>query len=343
MKINPDIKPKHKKVHSAGEYITGLTSGDRFLLSESITLIESAQKEKRILGLSILDECYQKKANTLRIAISGSPGVGKSTFIDYLAQFLIGLDHKVAILAIDPSSQKSKGSILGDKTRMENISSNRNIFIRPTSAKFELGGIAETTKEAIHLCEAAGFDIIIVETVGVGQSEIAASNIVDLFCLLIIPGAGDDLQGLKRGITEMADIVVVNKSDGNLLKSAEITKNHYAQSLHLFRPRIAGYSPQVYTSSSTEKTGIEKIWKGMQSFINLGKETGYFYKNRKNQEILWFSNKFKDLAIEYFLKKEIGLKRLQSYEASILTGKTNPFAAIRQLFEEVFIQSSYGE
>lgn len=339
IKINPDIKSKTKKVHSAQYYVDGIKSGNRYLLSEAITLTESAHKEKRILGLSILDKCYNRNTDTIRIAISGSPGVGKSTFIDYLAKYLVKNNYKVAILAIDPTSQKSKGSILGDKTRMENISSLDKIFIRPTSAKFELGGIAETTKEAIHLCEASGYDIIIIETVGVGQSEIAVSNIVDLFCLLILPGAGDDLQGIKRGITEMADVVVVNKAEGDRMTSAEITKKQYAQSLHLFRPKIESFAPLVFTSSSTEKMGIEEIWNGMQSFISLGKKTSYFHENRKEQELLWFTNKFKDLAIEYLLKKEIGLKKLQSYKAAIESDQKNPFAAIKQLFEEVFTLS----
>jgi LAO/AO transport system kinase len=337
MKINPNIRSKSKKIYDVQYYIDGLSEGNRFILSQCITLIESKSRIKRQLGLTILDKVYQKNNTTIRIGISGSPGVGKSTFIDYLAQYLIMRHHKVAILAIDPSSKKSKGSILGDKTRMENIGAHESIFIRPTSANFELGGISESTKEAIHLCEGAGYNIVIIETVGVGQSEIAVAGIIDLFCLLVLPGAGDDLQGIKRGITEMADIVVVNKSDGDRILPAGISKKQYAHSLHLLRPKLNEWNPMVFTASSIEKTGVEEIWKGVESFITLGQKSGYFQNNRKEQELSWFTNKFKNMATEYFLKKEIGIEKMRAFKIAIENNEKNPFEAINQLFEEVFI------
>jgi LAO/AO transport system kinase len=336
IKVNPDLKRSTKEARQLTYYTDGLRAGSRFVLSEAITLIESEDQQKRITGLSILDKLYTADASTKRIGISGSPGVGKSTFINYIAGYLASKGEKVAILAIDPASQKTKGSILGDKTRMEEIGSNEMIYIRPSSAKFELGGVADTTKEAIHLCEAAGFDTILIETVGVGQSETAVAQIVDLFCLLVLPGAGDELQGIKRGITELADLVIINKADQSRKELASISQKHYAHSLHLLRPKITNWTPRVLKSSSLEKRGIEKIWKAVETFFEICHESGYFMANRKEQNLNWFQKKFRQLAVEYYLKKEMNLKTFQKLETEIRSDRNNPFFAMKNLYETTF-------
>lgn len=337
--INPRYYKDEKDAPDLSYYLEGLRTGNRFILSECITLVESSNMEKRLKGLEILSKVYTENNHTIRIGISGSPGVGKSTFVDYLTSFLVEKNHKIAILAIDPSSPVTGGSIMGDKTRMESIASHENIYIRPTSARSALGGIAENTMEAIHLCEASGYNIILVETVGVGQSEIAVSSITDMLCLLVLPGAGDNLQGFKRGITEMADLVLINKSDGTRLELAKKSQKDYRQAIHLFRPKIRGWTSKVLTCSATEKTGIKEIWDTIEAFFSHIAESGYIRTNRTTQNMDWFSNMFKSMAIAYLLKNGLDQSLYRKHENAIKTNQENPFYAIKSLYKEVFITS----
>ena len=266
--FNPEGKYSKAYSLSNEEYLMGIRKGDRSILSRAITLIESDNPKHKKKSDRLISSCLPHSGKSFRLGITGVPGVGKSTFIEAFGSMLIKTNYKVAVLAIDPSSVKSKGSILGDKTRMATLSSNKNAFIRPSPAVNTLGGVARKTRESIVLCEAAGYDFIIVETVGVGQSEVAVKSMVDFFLLLLLPGAGDELQGIKRGIVEMADMLVINKADGELKNISKRAKLDYKNALHLFPPTDSNWDVPVLTCSAVEKTGLDNIQELLENYQN---------------------------------------------------------------------------
>ena len=302
-----------------------LVNKDLTSLSKAITLIESNNKNDRLLANKILSELQNKnEKNTLRIGVTGVPGAGKSTFIENFGSNLTDLGKKVAVLTIDPSSTISKGSILGDKTRMEKLSQNKNVFIRPTAASSFQGGVAKNTRESIFLCESAGYDIIIVETVGVGQNEISVSEMVDFFLLLKIAGSGDELQGIKRGIIEMSDLIAINKCDGENIENSEKSKNEFQLALKLFPKKNSEWIPKVLTCSSVNGKGIEEIWKNIKSYQELTKKNNYFFENRINQNKFWLRQMINESIQRNFyensaVKKELlkQLKKIEKCETSV--------------------------
>ena len=283
-----------------------LLNGDRQALAKAITLVESAREDhQKESGELIQQILASKRSPTIRIGLSGTPGAGKSTFIEALGTKLVADGHKIGVLAVDPSSKKTGGSILGDKTRMEKLSRETNAFIRPSPSNLTLGGVTSKTREVILLCEMAGYDIVIVETVGVGQSEIAASEMTDIFCLLITPAGGDELQGLKRGVTESADLIIVNKADGKLINAASMAVAQYSAALRLLGKREDTYKdyPKATMVSSTTGKGLDEISREIFKFIGVQKSTGLFYKKRKNQELIWFREKSQTAIFEQLSKK----------------------------------------
>ena len=279
-----DITRKRRKGKlQAAEYFEGIRAGDRVLLSRAITILESTLASDKLLSEEILDLCIPHAGRSTRLGITGVPGVGKSSFIEEFGTHIIDHGHQLAVLAIDPSSQRSGGSIMGDKTRMESLSVHDKAFIRPSPSAGSLGGVARKTRETISLCEAAGFDTIIVETVGVGQSETAVYSMVDFFLLLMLPGSGDELQGIKRGIMEMADAIAITKADGDNIKKAEQARIDFSNALHFFPPTDSGWVPQVRTCSAVKKEGLEEIWGRIQECLSQTRSNGWFDKNRQSQ------------------------------------------------------------
>lgn len=285
---------------STEEYTNGITSGDRVILGKAISLAESSLPEDQNQSAELLSKLTGNTGNSIRIGITGVPGVGKSTFIEAFGKHITALNKKIAVLTVDPSSQLTKGSILGDKTRMDELSKNPLAFIRPSASGNTLGGATGRTRECILLCEAAGYEVIVVETVGVGQSETAVKNLVDFFLLLILPGAGDELQGIKRGIMEMADAIVVTKADGENIKRAKEAQGDYQHALNLFTDYASGWKPKVLISSSLAHTGIKEVWNTIESFQLQTRESGHFSQHRKHQAIAAFHEMF-----EHLLKREL--------------------------------------
>lgn len=277
------------------EYKNGILKGDRVVLAKAITLVESTLPEDQGLAGEVLDAVIAHSGNSIRIGITGSPGVGKSTFIESFGRFLLDSGKKIAVLTIDPSSQLTGGSILGDKTRMQNLARDPRAFIRPTPSGPALGGVAAYTREAILLCEAAGYEILIVETVGTGQSEIAIKNMVDFFLLLMQPGSGDELQGIKKGIVEMADAIAITKADGQNLEAARATQADFQHALHLLQPQPSGWIPKVVSCSAVELKGLGEIQSMIETFIKQVSSSGYFQTNRRNQQTGWFRDHFQYL------------------------------------------------
>lgn len=295
--INPNIKLKPRSLKSLNEYLNGLKAGDRFILSEVLTLIESNNEQHRALGEQILNALDLSTNPSLRIGITGSPGAGKSTFIEVLGNHFVNRNKKVAVLAIDPSSTKSQGSILGDKTRMQSLSTNKNAFVRPTASANMLGGVAQSTKESIALCEAAGYEIILIESVGVGQSETELADLVDMYLLLLLPGGGDGVQGIKRGIVELADMMIVNKYDGNYRLLAEQSRKDFAMSCSLFHHDLDQWKVPVELCSSTEDIGFDAIMEQIKAFEALSKKNSFFETKRKSQDNKWLSRQIKKVLI----------------------------------------------
>jgi LAO/AO transport system kinase len=315
------------------EYISGIKSGNRVVLGQSITLVESVLKIHQLQAQAIIEGLLSAKnqQKSLRIGITGAPGVGKSTFIEAFGMFLIDKGHKVAVLAIDPSSQLSKGSILGDKTRMERLSADSRAFIRPSPSGDSLGGVARKTRESILLVEAAGYDVILIETVGVGQSETVVRSMTDIFMLLLLPGAGDELQGIKRGIVEMADILVVNKSDGDRIQLANQAKAHYINATHLLPAAPSAWSPKVLSCSALNDTGMAEIWKTIENYLKLTENNGFFDNNRANQAKHWlYEALYEGWKIRFFENTEVKneMKRL---EEVVIKGGISPFGAAEKI------------
>jgi LAO/AO transport system kinase len=330
------LKKSGKELHKAHDYVDGIRSGNRMILSKAITMIESSLPQHQAIAQEIIDQCLLFSGSSIRIGITGVPGVGKSTFIEALGTSLTAQGRRLAVLAIDPSSAKTKGSIMGDKTRMEKLSSDPNAYIRPSPSAGSLGGVARKTKEIIILCEAGGFDTIFVETVGVGQSETAVHSMVDFFLLLMLAGAGDELQGIKRGIMEMADMIVINKADGDNLVKAQLAKTEYSNALHLFPPSKSGWVSQVDICSSTTHEGIQRVWDVIERYIGLTKENGYFHKNRMDQNRNHFYNTLhENLLNRFFSKKEINLL-ITKLEKDVISGQLTPFSAAQQLLDKYF-------
>jgi GTPase len=283
---NPFSKRNGNKI-TTQEFLEQILKGNITFLSKAITLIESLNESDKIEASNLLHECLPYANKSVRIGITGVPGVGKSTFIESFGTYLTSLGKKVSVLAVDPSSSINKGSILGDKTRMEKLVNDKNAFIRPSPAGDSLGGVAKKTKEAIILCEAAGFDIILIETVGVGQSETLVHDMVDFFLLLKVAGTGDELQGIKRGIMEMADLIVINKADGDNIKNAEFAKKEFNRALHLYPLKENKWVPKVTTCSSLKNEGIENVWNIITEFLELVSSNNWFQKNRNRQNKNW--------------------------------------------------------
>lgn len=333
--VNPNFKRTKRQVFSTEDFFEGIVASDIMVLSQAITLVESVNPVHHAQAQTIIERCLPFAGRSIRIGITGVPGAGKSTFIEAVGSLVAGRGHRLAVLAIDPSSQRSKGSILGDKTRMETISSNPNIFIRPSPAAGSLGGVARKTRESIVLCEAAGFDVIIIETVGVGQSETAVHSMVDLFMMLQIGGAGDELQGIKRGIMEMADLVAITKADGENVDRANLAKAQITNALHLFPMPESGDRPQVLTCSAITGEGIERVWNGVEKYIDTTKSNGFFEVNRNNQGAYWMHETINRSLLDAFYANPQIEALLPEYEQRISLNQITSFVAARELLDLV--------
>ena len=317
---------------SINEYVEGVLQKDISVLSRAITLVESTKQEHQQSANQIIEKILPHTGKSVRIGITGVPGVGNSTFIESFGQLLLKKNHKVAVLAVDPSSTLSKGSILGDKTRMEILSAQSDVFIRPSPSAGSLGGVERKTRESVLLCEAAGFDYILIETVGVGQSETEVHHLTDFFLLLMLAGAGDELQGIKRGIMEMADGIAINKADGTNIDKAKTARTDFANAIHLFPPTENGWIPEVKTCSSTENTGIEEVYEMIEKYIRHTKTKNFFDKKRQEQNIFWFESLVQEKIKNLFLGNEDFLNRYNSAKSKIENNQLTILSAIDFVF-----------
>ena len=335
--LNPHLKnilaKKKKQQGNADDYFQGIRKGDKVVLSQAITIVESTKIADQKLAEVIIEKCLPFSNQSIRIGITGTPGVGKSTFIESFGNHLLTKNKKVAVLAVDPSSQISGGSILGDKTRMEKLASQANVFVRPSPAKSSLGGVARKTRETMILCEAAGFDTILVETVGVGQSETLVHSMVDFFLLLLLPGSGDELQGIKRGIVEMADLVLINKADGDRIRLAKKTRIDYKNALHLFPPKESQWIAQALTCSALSDEGIEKVALQIDKYIEQTKGNHYFENNRKQQAKYWLMASINQGLQSAFYNKESIKTALATIEKAVLNNELSPFQGAERLLK----------
>jgi LAO/AO transport system kinase len=313
------------------DFVREISQSNRVVLAQAITLVESKLDEDRTLAEQLIEKLLPSTGNSVRIGITGVPGVGKSTFIEAFGKYLTSLSKKIAILTIDPSSAKTKGSILGDKTRMEELARDPLAYIRPTAAGLTLGGVADRTREAILLCEAAGFEIIIVETVGVGQSETAVRNMVDFFLLLMLTGAGDELQGIKKGIMEMADAVVITKADGENIQRANQASADFQYALHLFSESDSKWKSTVLTSSALEKRGIKETWDVIQQYVQFTRSNHYFEQQRKQQNLIWFHESIQQLLFQALSKSGEMNAKMKLLEDQILNKKILPSRAAKDI------------
>lgn len=331
--LNPNNSRPSKKELSAKEYLDGIVNGDRVTLARAITLVESRHPSNKKLAEKIIEACLPYSGNSFRLGITGVPGVGKSSFIESFGTLILKNENKLAVLAIDPSSEKSRGSILGDKTRMEKLAADDRAFIRPSPASDALGGVARKTRESIILCEAAGYNYIFVETVGVGQSETAVHSMVDFFLLLLLPGAGDELQGIKRGIVEMADMIAINKADGSRVDSARKAKLEYKNALHLFPPNDKNWEVPVVLCSATENSGLEEILTILNEYEAMMKSNLMWGKQREIQNKYWLMESLNEsLQNDFFHHPEIK-KRLDLFKIEVAKGNVSPFKAAEELIK----------
>jgi LAO/AO transport system kinase len=314
--------------------INQLLNGEMPALSKAITIIESEHDKHRNSQKLLLKSCLPKSGKSIRIGISGVPGVGKSTFIESLGNLLSQKGKKIAILAVDPSSKQNKGSILGDKTRMETLVQNPAVFVRPSPTGSHLGGVAKKTRESIILCEAAGYDIILIETVGVGQSETAVASMVDFFLLLQLAGAGDELQGMKRGIMELCDAIVINKADGDNIKAAKLAQQEYKNALHLFAQKENEWTPRVMTCSAVENKGIFEVWEIIQEFVYLTQTNGTFHKNRDTQEVNWLYELLNQEILKTYYSNTEFKTALDQELALLRQKKTTPYEVVLRLLKK---------
>ncbi len=333
--LNPNLdrplnatRPHERSVEN---FVEGILSGDRVMLSQAITLVESTRTDHQEKGQAIIDRCLPHTGDSIRVAITGVPGVGKSTFIEALGTRLIDDNHRLAVLAVDPTSERTKGSILGDKTRMGALASSDQVFIRPSPTAGSLGGVARKTRETILLCEAAGYDTIFVETVGVGQSETTVHSMVDFFLLLALAGAGDELQGIKRGIVEMADAIVINKADGANKDAARKAQSEYQNALHLFPPTESGWSPPVLTCSALTGDGIKAVWDTIHAYREHADSTGYLQARRRRQSRYWMHQTIEHRLKEDFFGHPEVQDTIDQIEAEVLDGAISSFAAAERL------------
>ncbi|MDA3891761.1 MAG: methylmalonyl Co-A mutase-associated GTPase MeaB [Salinivirgaceae bacterium] len=325
-----------RKTLTVNEYANGILKGNRTILSKAITLVESSLPDHQKIAQQIIEKLLPHSGKSIRVGISGVPGAGKSTFIEALGKHLTATNYKLAVLAIDPSSERSKGSILGDKTRMEELSNDPNAFIRPSPSAGSLGGVARKTRETVILCEAAGFDTIFIETVGVGQSETAVHSMVDFFLLVQIAGAGDELQGIKRGIMEMADGIAINKADGSNIEKAKLAAAEFRNALHLFPLSASGWSPLVLTCSSLYNNGITQVWDMIENYSQFTKKNGYFNARRQNQSQYWMYETINNKLHDSFYYDKTIEEMLKTLEKDVENDKISSFEAARQLLEKYF-------
>ena len=330
------FKAAKRPVLTVDQYVDGIRKGNRTILSQAITLVESSLAESQKIAQEIIEKCLPYTGNSIRIGITGVPGVGKSSFIESFGSYVTKQGNMLAVLAIDPSSEKSKGSILGDKTRMEELSVDPNAYIRPSPSAGTLGGVARKSRETILLCEAAGFNVIFIETVGVGQSEIAVHSMVDFFLLLMLSGAGDELQGIKRGIMEMADALAITKADGQNMDKAELAKLEYKNALHLFPMGESGWTPTVHTCSSHQKTGLDALWDTILEYVKKVKGNGYFDMRRNSQSRFWMHESIMEHLKTHFYDNHYTRSHLAHLEEKVVNGEVSSFVAAHQLLEHYF-------
>lgn len=314
-------------------YAEGVLNGNLMILSRAITLIESNLETDRVLAGEVINQIMPHTGKSFRIGITGVPGVGKSTFIDSFGSYLIAQGHRVAVLAVDPSSSLTKGSILGDKTRMQRISLHPKAYVRPSPTGGSLGGVTRKTRESLLLCEAAGFDILLIETVGVGQSEIAVHGMVDAFMLLMLPHAGDELQGIKKGIMEMTDLLVINKADGPLKERALAAKAMYSQALRLFPKTPSGWKPPVLACSSTEEKGIDQVYETLLAFQEKQQKGEFWTQNRSNQQLKWMQERITDLLHHAFYHHDHVKESLPTLSERVRSGEIGPMQAAEELIK----------
>ncbi|WP_103019322.1 methylmalonyl Co-A mutase-associated GTPase MeaB [Salinibacter altiplanensis] len=333
--LNPNLRnqsqPSRSSAPSAADYVTGILDGDRGTLSQAITLLESTRPDHRDTARAVVEECLPHSGDSIRVAVTGVPGVGKSTFIEALGQQLVAKGHRLAVLTVDPSSERSKGSILGDKTRMGTLASEEDAFIRPSPTAGTLGGVAPRTREAVLLCEAAGYDTVFVETVGVGQSEISVRSMVDFFLLLALAGAGDELQGIKRGIVEVADAIAITKADGDNREPAKAARAEYQKALRLLSDPDSGWEPPVLTCSSQTGTGIDDVWSAVEQYRAYTQETGFFEKQRRRQAQHWMEQAVEQRLREEFFSDPDVQAAQEDVEPAVQEGRLSSLAAAERL------------
>jgi len=318
---------------TTSEIIEGIYSNNVAIVSKAITLIESTKPEHRLIANDIIAACISRKNDAIRIGITGVPGAGKSTFIEQFGNLLTDLGKKVAVLTVDPSSRRTKGSILGDKTRMQELVKNPNAYIRPSASGTSLGGVTRKTRESIVILEAAGFDSILIETIGVGQSETAVHDMVDFFLLLKLAGAGDELQGIKRGIIEMADAIAITKADGDNVQRANFAKMEFTRALHMFPPKENGWSPEVLTCSALENKGLTDFWELIDSYCKNMKATGYFDSHRQQQNENWLIQYVEQELLSEFYRHPKTKELLPQLKKEVINGKSSPFLAAEKLLK----------
>ncbi len=329
----PHVATRRKPL-SREEYVNGILSGDRTILARAVTLIESAREADRELAEQIVEDCLPHSGHSIRVGITGVPGAGKSSLIEALGRYLVTEEkQKVAVLAIDPSSQLSGGSILGDKTHMTTLAASEMAFIRPSPSRGIAGGVAQRTREAMLLCEAAGYQNILVETVGVGQSETAVHEMVDFFLLITLAGAGDELQGIKRGVMELADLVAVNKADGANEPAAERTRAEAQSALHFFPAAASGWTPRAMTCSALTGAGIHELWQGVLEYVTLTRANGWFGRARRAQQKRWMHEMIEQALRQRFDANSAVRHSMDAMELDVAEGRTTSFRAARVLLE----------
>lgn len=336
--VNPYLhkRPKRKPLPNASELVEGILKGDVTVLSRAVTLVESLVADHQSIAQEVIEKCLPYSGNSRRIGITGVPGAGKSTSIDVFGLHVLRDGGKLAVLAIDPSSERTKGSILGDKTRMEKLAVHPSAFIRPSPSAGSLGGVARKTRETIVLCEAAGYNNIFVETVGVGQSETAVHSMVDFFLLIQLAGTGDELQGIKRGIMEMADGIVINKADGDNIDRARLAQAQFRSALHLFPPTASGWSPEVLTYSGYFELGIAEVWDMIDRYFEFVKSNGYFDRRRSEQARYWMYETINEQLRAHFYNDPEIAARLRSEEADVLANRRSSFVAAKDVLDYYF-------